>query len=215
MSEPFNFEEAGRIYEQTMKGALANIDAISADLLKQQEKAIADQIVAQGELKRIQRGAETISAASINQHRKEYDEKVRQDLLRQITKKLILTGRSVEEIFEWLEVKEDVILKAWDELGFRKLGEHLAHVGYEDAGKAGYVIFYRDDLILRFPYEFGGGLTLANVDVPSEQDWTASTNISLEERMPTLEFIANRIIRDQAAEHKYKIEKDRITIYLQ
>lgn len=215
MAEPIDYTEAGKIFEQSMKDALAHIDKLSAELIVQQGKAIDDQNAAKDELANIQRDAQKISKAAIEEHRQEYDENVRQNLLLNLTKKLILAGRSVEEIFTWLEVKEDVILRAWDHLGFTKLGEHVAHVGYDDMGRAGDVIFYRDDTILRFPYEFGGGLTLANVDVPSEEQWTTHTKLPLDDRMPILEFIAKRILRDQAEGYKYKIEKDQINIYIE
>ncbi len=214
MSEPTDFTEAGKIFEQSMKDALAHIDKVAADLAVQQEKAIDDQIAAKDELSNIRREAEKISAEAIEQHRKKYDENVRQDLLLHLTKNLIMAGRSVEDIFLWLEVKEDVILRAWSELGFTKLGDHVAHVIYDDMGKAGDVIFYRDDISLRFPYEFGAGLTLATVYVPTEEQWTAKTKLPVEDRMPILEFIAKRILRDQAKGHLYKIENDHIKIFL-
>jgi hypothetical protein len=85
-------------------------------------------------------------------------------------------------------------------------------VAYEDHGRSGFVIFYRDDLMLRFPYEFGGGQVIAIIDIPTPGDWNKSTGLSAEERMPVLEFIAQRVIRDQANGYSFIINDTSLTI---
>ncbi len=68
--------------------------------------------------------------------------------------------------------------------------------------------------MLRFHYEFGGGLTLAFIEIPTEEEWTKVTGLPLEDRMPILDFIGKRVIRDQAAGYHYIVEKNIIKITL-
>ena len=66
--------------------------------------------------------------------------------------------------------------------------------------------------MLRFGYEFGGGLTLAFIDVPKAENWTNVTGLPIEDRLPILNFIGELVIEDQATGYKYKIEDDAIVI---
>ncbi|HUR30716.1 MAG TPA: hypothetical protein VMZ69_04745 [Saprospiraceae bacterium] len=214
MSEPADQTDATEIFRKSMVDALAHLDAVTEDARKAHEKAIDDQIAAKEEYRRIEREAHQISEAYIEKHRKEIEERIRNEELFKITKNMIRDGRSAIEIYRWLEIPEKMMVDAWTELGFEPLGDHVANVSYVDQGKTGDVIFYRDDIVLRFQREFSGGLTLATIEIPSEESWLADTGLPLEERIPILEFIGQRIIRDQAAGYKYIIKEDSIVITL-
>ena len=123
-------------------------------------------------------------------------------------------GMKSAEIIKVLDIPEKMMKDAWSELKFTKLGDHMAHVAYEDQGRSGNVIFYREDVMLRFWYEFGGGLTLAFIDAPKVENWTSVTGLPLEDRLPILNFIGERVIEDQATGYKYRIEDDAIVITL-
>jgi hypothetical protein len=198
-----------------MEDALAHLDKIAEDVRLAQEQAIDDQIAAKEELKRIEREAQRISEAYAEQHRKVIEERIRNEILLGITKNMILAGRSTTEIYQWIGTPQKIMADAWMDLGFEPFGKHIAHVGYDQKGREGDVIFYRDDIVIRFPFEFGGGLTLAIVYVPTEETWTSKTSLPLEDRMPILEFTAKRIIRDQAQGYRYVIEPDCIRITLE
>ena len=197
-----------------MEDALANLDKVTEEARQAQEKAIDEQIAAKEEKKKIEREAHLISEAYIEKHRKEYDTRIREETLFQIAKTLILDGRTAVEVFKWLGISEKMMTDVWFELGFSKLGDHVAHVGYEGNVRAGYVIFYRDDIMLKFPNEMGAGTTLSIINVPTEEHWTSITKLPLEDRLPILEFIGERVVRDQATGYKYVIHKDSINIVL-
>jgi hypothetical protein len=88
----------------------------------------------------------------------------------------------------------------------------MANVYYDNKGRAGDVYFNWDGIVLKFPFEFGGGNTLAMIDVPEPDHWVAKTGIPLDQRNEVLEFIAKRVIRDQAPNHLYEITDDYINI---
>ncbi|HZV71189.1 MAG TPA: hypothetical protein VFG10_16660 [Saprospiraceae bacterium] len=215
MAEQPDHNEAGAIFQKSMQDALANLDKVAEDARKAHEEAIDLQIAAKAELHRIQLEAETISRDFIDKHRKEFEDRLNNEFLLSAAKKLIMHGMKSVDIMAALDVSEKMIAEAWGDLGFSKLGtNHVANVAYEDQGRAGNVIFYREDVKLKFWYEFGGGLSLAFIDVPKEEHWTSETGLPLEDRLPILNFIGERVIRDQATGYRYEIKEDAINITL-
>ncbi len=212
MPDPIDYNQAGEIFKKSMQDALSHLDKVTEDARKEHEKAIDLQIAAKEEIHRIENEAHVISQNYIDQHRKEFEERLRQETLLSVTKKLIMHGMKSAEIMTVLAIPPKMMQDAWTELKFTKLGDHVAHVAYEDQGRAGNVIFYREDVMLRFWYEFGGGLTLAFINVPKAENWTKETGLPAEDRMPILNFIGERVIRDQASGYRYRIEDDAIVI---
>ncbi len=206
--------DPAEVFRKSMEDALANLDKVTEEVRQAKEKAIDEQIAAREEKTKIEREAHQISEAYIDKHRKEYDARIRDETLFKVAKTLILDGRTSVEVFKWLGISEKMMTDVWFELGFSKLGDHVAHVGYEGNVRSGYVIFYRDDSMLKFPYEMGAGTTLSIIDVPAEENWTSSTKLPLEDRLPILQFIGERVVRDQATGYHYIIHKDSINIIL-
>jgi hypothetical protein len=196
-----------------MEQALAQIDKTSEKLKKEQEKAIDLQIAAKEEFKRIQDDAQKISEAYIEKHHKEYKEQLRNEILLEVVRKLIANEIPSNTLRTWLELTPKMMADAWMYLGFEKLDDdHVGHVGYESSGRSGHVIFYREDRTARFPFEFAGGTTLAYITIPEVATWEQETGFSSKERKGILEFVAKRVIRDQASKCKYKITSNSIDI---
>jgi hypothetical protein len=212
MTDPSDSTEAGEIYKKSIKDALSHLDKVMEDARTAHEQAIDLQIAAKDEIHRIEREANLISKDYIERHYKEFEDRIRNKTLFFIAKKMIMDGSKSSYIMSLLEIPETMIQDAKSELGFTKLGNHLAHVTYENQGRAGNVIFYRDDVKLSFWYEFAGGNTLAFIDVPREENWLAVTGLPLEDRLPILNFIGKRVIRDQATGYRYEIRDDAIYI---
>jgi S-adenosylmethionine/arginine decarboxylase-like enzyme len=208
-----DYAQAGEVFRKTMEEALANIDVVNANLRKEQEKAIDMQIAATDELHRIEREAHQISEAYIEKHRKEYLAQLREEILLEVTRKLILEEVPSDKLKSALELPPKILADAWHYIGFDKLDDiHVAHVAYNSQGRSGTVIFYRNDLTLHFPFEFGSGDTLAMIEVPTPENWEKETKTSLADRMVILEFIARRVIRDQASDCNYLIGPAEILI---
>lgn len=212
MPEQPDYTEAGEVFRKSMQEALAHLDKLSEEVTKAREQAIEQEMTAREELHRIQREAEKLSREFIAQHQKEYDGRIRKDTLMEVTGKLLAAGCSSQEVKLWLDVSDEMIAHAFTYLKFDKLGDRMANVYYDNQGRVGDVYFNWDGLVLKFPYEFGGGNMLASIEVPSPREWESKTNIPLEQRIMVLEFIAKRVLRDQAPNHLFEITDDNIRI---
>jgi hypothetical protein len=206
-------ENASAIFEQSMKAALAHIDKVNEDLNAAIEKAVDREIEAREELARIQREAEAISAVAIEKHRKEYEARVRRDIVRDVAEKLIQAAHPSEYVKRWLDIDQESINYIWKYLGFEMIDGKGANVSYQAEGRGGYVFFNWDGAVIKMYYEFGGGNTLATIDIPTEKNWEKETGFPSDKRNEILEFIAKRIIKDQANGHQYKIHDAYIQIY--
>jgi hypothetical protein len=210
-----DYSDATNVFQKSMQAALANLDKVQEDARKAHEKAIEMQIAAKDEIHRIELEAETISRDFVDKNRKEIESRLKDDILFSVARKLILFGISSNVIREQLEISAQMMADLWFNIGFSKLGElHVAHVGYEDQGRSGNVIFYREDVMLKFWYEFGGGLSLAFINVPKAENWKAETGLPLDDRLPILNFIGERVVRDKAEGYNYEIQDDAINITL-
>ena len=212
MPDPEDLTEQAELFHQSMKEALAHVESVADEARKAHELAVDNQIAAKAELQRIKNEAEKIAENYIDEHRQRLEEEIRNAELLKITKKMILDGHLAPDIYRWLEIPQKMVANAWFELGYEALGDHVANVRYHDEGRAGDVIFYRDDIVLRFPYEFAMSPVLAEVGIPTEDTWVEKTGLPLSDRMPIIEFTAKRILRDQAQGYHYRIEKDSIII---
>ena len=214
MPEQPDYTKDANVFQKSMEEALAHLDKLKEDLLKAQEKAIDQEIAAKEELHRIQLNAEKHSEEFYNAHQKEYDRRIRNDTLMDVTEKLLGAGLPSQEVKRWLDVSDEVIAHAHTYLKFEKLGERMATIYFNNQGRAGDVYFNWDGIVIKFPFEFAGGNTLATIDVPTEDFWVKETGIPVEQRMMVLEFVAKRILRSQAPNHKYEIKNDSIRIYI-
>ncbi|HSF90088.1 MAG TPA: hypothetical protein VLA46_11760 [Saprospiraceae bacterium] len=213
MPESPDYSGAADVFRKTMEEALANIDQVNANLKLEQEKAIDLQIAARDEYNRILNEADKTAEARIEERRKANLEQIRHEVWTETIEKLIVAEIPSDMLKRILHLPAKILADVWFKLGFDKLDEnHIAHVGYENEGRSGYVIFYRNDLTARFYYEFGGGDTVAIITIPSPERWEAETRIPLPERQVILEFIAKRVIRDQAAGCIYFIGENEILI---
>lgn len=213
MPESPDYNAAADVFRKSMEEALAHIDVVNANLLKEQEKAIDMQIAARGEHNRIINEADKIAEARIEERRKANLEQVRNEVWAETAEKLIVEEIPSDMLKRILDLPAKILADVWFKLGFDKMDEnHVAHVGYVNEGRTGYVIFYRNDLTTRFYFEFGGGHTVAIISIPAPDKWEAATKIPIADRQSVLEFVASRVVRDQAAGCKYFIGETDILI---
>ncbi len=213
MSETPDYTKEAGVFQAAMEAALANIDKANADLLKEREKVADLEMAAREELKRIEREATAISQAYMDQHRKEYLEDLRRNVIRKSAIQLILGEVPSLKVKRALELNDEEMASIWMEIGFETFGDtHVAHVGYDDRGISSDVIFYREDISIRFHREYGAEFKSSILHVPTLEDWTTRTGLPPEDRMPVLEFVAHHLIRYQAKQHYYQIGEDTITI---
>lgn len=213
MSDTPDYSQSADVFQKAMEEALANIDLVNANLQKEQEKAIDMQIAARNELNRILNEADKIAETRIEERRKANLEQLRNEVWAETVEKLIVEEIPSNMLKRILNLPVKLLADIWLKLGFEKLDEsHVANVGYANEGRTGYVIFYRNDLTVRFFFEFGGGDTVAIITIPTPDRWEAETKIPLSDRQTVLEFIAKRVIRDQASGCRYFIGESDILI---
>jgi hypothetical protein len=90
-----------------------------------------------------------------------------------------------------------------------------ASLSYASNGRDGRVVFNHPKTSFDLYYEFGGNDVLAIISIPTSEQWTRDTNLPLNLRPATLDFIARQIIRDQTTKPgaRFTIEPDSIVIY--
>lgn len=213
MPESSDYSGAADVFRKSMEEALAHIDVVNANLLKEQEKAMDMQIAAKDEYNRILNDADKIAEARIEERRKANLEQVRNEVWAETIEKLIVEEIPSDLLKRIFDLPANIFADVWFKLGFDKLDEsHVANVGYQNEGRTGYVIFYRNDLTARFYFEFGGGDTVAIITIPPPDRWEVETKMPLSDRQMVLEFISKRVIRDQASGCKYFIGESDILI---
>lgn len=89
-----------------------------------------------------------------------------------------------------------------------------ARIGYVNNGRSGQVVFRKGAKSFEMYYEFGGGDTVAIIDIPTVAEWESKTPFSLDMRQPILEFIGATVVKDQVSMSKgwYQIDDDCIRI---
>lgn len=213
MAESSDQINSGNIFKESMEESLKHLDEMKDALSAEQVKVIDLQIAAKEELKRIEDEAQKISEASIEQKRIEYLEQIRNEVLSDVVKKLILSGVPSDNLRDWLKLKPRLLADVWFELGFETIDDaYIGHVAYDGSGKSGSIILYRNDCYLKLPFEHGHKNVLAVIDIPTEDEWEKVTGMMRSDRQRMLEFIARRVVRDQAPNGHYVIHPNRIEI---
>lgn len=82
-------------------------------------------------------------------------------------------------------------------------------------GRAGRVVFTSGLKSFEMYFEFGGGETLAVIDVPPAADWSTRTGFPLGMRRAVLEFIGECVVQDQTTRGagRFEIHEQDISIY--
>jgi hypothetical protein len=211
-SENPHYEEYALSYQKMITENLAHFDAMKEELLRLKQAAVDELNTARNEIANIKSNADQIAIAEFEKQFSLLKEELKQNLLSDLIKKLVLANQSDQDIISWLEVTSESILKVKLELGFKYFGERLARVFYSGEGRGGVIHFQLENKITNFHWEFGGGNSLALIFIPDETQWKDATGYELTERESILEFIANEIISDKANGCTYEIGYDILKI---
>lgn len=93
---------------------------------------------------------------------------------------------------------------------FRRFSKKLSYSGNF---RGGTIIYSDGEYTIDFYHEMGGGDCHMYIDIPTEDQWELKTHVPLSERKEILEFVAERVQRDQAPSWKYEIREDIIYYY--
>lgn len=106
---------------------------------------------------------------------------------------------------EDLEIREQAMQNI-----FRRFSKKLSYSGNFRDG----TITYTDgEYTIDFYHEMGGGKCKMYIDIPTEEQWERRTKVPVSERKEILEFVAQRVLQDQAPSWKYEIRSDIIYFY--
>ena len=120
----------------------------------------------------------------------------------------------------WLSVAASIISVAFPPSKSQRVappaGLKGARISYINQGREGKVVFSQGLTSFEMYFAFGGGDTLATIDVPSSIDWSRHTGLPLASRHPILEFIGQSVARDQTTEGRgrYEIHDQYISIHV-
>ncbi len=87
-----------------------------------------------------------------------------------------------------------------------------ARIGYLTEGRSGKVVFSMGLRSFDMYFEFGGGDTLAVLDVPAAKDWEKATGFPVSLRPAILEFIGKSVAHDQVSSGRGRFEIDETSI---
>ena len=206
--------EAG-VFQEAMRAALAELDRVRGEL-EVERKAVADaQEEARDELARIHRESETLARKVFDDTMQQQITALKHDLHVDMLKKLITWGIPTFWVQDALKIDAAVLTDIWMDLGFEKLGDHAANVGIDLPGRDGHVIFYREDLVLRWACSWTYGETdevIGVIHIPTADRWEAEARMPLRDRNEVLAFVASRVVRDRAPGCTFQVNDNEILI---
>lgn len=212
--------------EKAMKDSLKGVDKARAALEKERRAVAKELEAAQKARKKAEQEGEKIAREYFKTQRTQLIESTRTELLRDLVRRHLEAGKSVEDICQWLNVKKDFVERIAELVDrvarfyqskaqkSRTKPGNSPRLHYSSMGRGGYVRFENNLTSFELWWEFGGGNALALIDIPSEKDWEATTKIPLAQREETLRFIAEQVIQDQASGRgTYAWDDHTLTIY--
>ena len=110
----------------------------------------------------------------------------------------------------WIRLVSSVITAAFPASRKRRIepppGLEGARVSYVNQGRGGKVVFSAGHTSFEMYFEFGGGDTVATIDIPSAAGWVERTGCPLAKRQAILEFIGESVVRDQTTHGRGRFE---------
>jgi hypothetical protein len=213
--EPTTHQAEAGVFQEAMKAALAGLDRVRGELEAERNNLADLQEAARDELARIHRESEAMAKKIFDDTMQQQITVLKHELHVDMLKKLIMWGIPTFWIQDALKIDAAVLTDIWMDLGFEKLGDHAAHVGFDIPGRDGNVIFYREDLVLRWACSWSyaeTGEVMAAIRIPSPDRWEAEARIPLRDRDEVLAFVARRVVRDRAPGCSFQVNDNEILI---
>lgn len=204
-------------YTQIMQKMLADnaaaAETVVAGARAGQQAAAAELQAARNQLADNEQNAAQMLKEYTKQQRAQLEKHLHTEILEEMAGKLLKKGESVSTVTALLDMAERLVQRVFKRLGLRPVGSANAWLEYDEEGRSGYVILHHGKTVYRFSYEFGGGSTLAIIDIPAASHWEAYTGLPLADREAILEFIGLQVVADKAPGHRYRIDPDALVIY--
>ncbi|MEZ4775385.1 MAG: hypothetical protein R3D00_19530 [Bacteroidia bacterium] len=197
-------EQWSHSLESVIKNALSGVDKARA-ALAQERKAVEKELDAARLLrKKAENEGEKMAAEAFEAHRIQYEEATRTELLRNLCRMHIETGKSNRDIAVWLDVPQDFVgnirqlLQRTEQYHTDKPKRtHLEgnpKVWLSGNGRGGEVHFESRETSFACWWEFGAYGTFIIVEIPTKEKWEDLTQLPLEKRNAVLNFIGEHIV---------------------
>lgn len=199
-------EQADKIRDQA--------NQLKAEALLELDKAKAIHLEAE-------KAADGLMASYFEERQAQFREAAQTELLRQLTRKHLESGKLPEEISAWLGVTPQFtqqVAKILNRLKNRPMDQYRMHdaiqISYSGSGRGGTIVVQNPATRFELWWEFAGGDALVILDIPSENDWTKRTGLPLAERPGLLAFIGEKVLADKVSgDGSYVIGENVITFY--
>jgi hypothetical protein len=217
-------EDFSKAIEQAYKTALEQADLITANAREIKKAAEMELDAAKESRKAAEKEGEKMAVEYFEGRREQFAEAARIELLRQLARKHLEAGKSVENIAEWLDVSPDFVENIHEVMQRaqrysstppqRTLLAGNPKLHYSGSGRGGTIRFESEETVFDMWWEFAGSGALVIVDIPSEAQWTARTKLPLERRDAILQFIGEQIVEDKVSSNgSFTISDNILTIF--
>ena len=208
--------------EEAMKASLAAVDVANASLARQRAVLERELDAANAERLKAEHEGERMAEEYFVKCREAMREFTRKELLRELARDHLDSGRAPEEICKWLQVEpafvESIAVVVDRVRSLKRPRTQLPnnpclHFGKSDRD-GGTIVFENDETSFEMWCDFRIGPTyVAVIDIPTEQSWPSRTHLPLEQRNDIVQFIAAQVlVREFEASH-YEIGDAVITIF--
>lgn len=210
--KPEQQAEFAKLYEQSLKEALAGLDKIAAEAKAMQEAAVDEIIKTKAARNQLVDEADTIAKEQLELRRKQLESEIRNTVKLELAERLLRLGRSRNEIVTWLELPPLQVENIRNLLVNTTPPDMDAFVEISQGGRGGTITFLQGDQSISMPWEFGGGKALALILIPDSKTWEAHTGFPLSERETVLGWVARQVLFQRVPNGIYTIDETAITI---
>lgn len=210
---PEQQEEFAKLYEQSLKEALAGLDKIAAEAKAMQDAAVDEILKTKEARNRLVDEADTIAKEQLEGRRKQIETEIRRTVKLELAERLIRHGRSRSEIISWLDLPPLQVENIRNQIVNTTAPDMDAFVEITQDGRGGTIKFLHGDNTISMPWEFGGGKALALILIPDSKTWEAQTGYPLAERERILGWIARQVLFQRVPFGIYAIDETAITIF--
>ena len=194
-----------KLMEKAYKDALKAADEITANAEAIRKQAEAERDAAHEARLQAEANSEKMSADYFEQRREQLMEFSRIELLRNLVRKHLEVGESAADIIHWLAVEPKFVQNIQDVLDRLEkmkqanwtIPEGKPTLRITTEGRGGTIYYDSETSHFNMWWEFGGGNALAIIDIPTVKNWTAVTQLPVEQRDIVLHFIGEQVVDRQ------------------
>ena len=210
--DPDQSADFSKIYGDTLKQALENLDRLTEEAKSAHAAAVEAQHAAQQTRAEIERKSDEIARDVLERRRKKMEQELQKKIETALISKLLYAGRLSEEISAWLEVPIELVESVRSRFVHTSAGDVEGIVNIKQDGRGGTIHFLQGDHKVSMYWEFGGGRALALIFIPKEETWEKESGFPVSERMRILDWIARQVVYQKASGCNYIIQDDVIEI---